>query len=119
MIVCITATDKHLDAPVDPTFGRARYFLVVDTDTETCDVVENMPSAHGAGVQAAQIMVDKLVSAVLTGNVGPNAYQGLTAAGIKVFVGAKGTARETLRAYKNGALEPAQGATRMGHGGRG
>ncbi len=119
MNVCITATDKHLDAPVDPTFGRARYFLVVDTDTQKFTAIENAPGAHGAGVQAAQLMVDQSVSAVLTGNVGPNAYQGLSAAGIRIFVGAKGTAKEALTAYNDGTLQTAQGATSAGHGGRG
>jgi len=117
MKVCITAADNHLDASVDPTFGRARYFLLVDTDTQAFDAIENMPSAHGAGVQAAQLMVDKSVSAVLTGNVGPNAYQGLSAAGIQIFVGTQGTAKDALAAYADGTLEPAQGSTKQGHGG--
>ena len=117
MKVCITTTGKDLDAPVDPTFGRAHGFLFVDSETLAAEVVENEPGAHGAGVQAAQIMSSRGVQAVLTGNVGPNAYQGLTAAGIEIYIGATGAARDALAAYKAGELQRAGGPTSQGHGG--
>jgi predicted Fe-Mo cluster-binding NifX family protein len=115
--ICITTTGKDLDAQVDAVFGRARYFLLVDSDTLEVEAIENMPSAHGAGVQAAQTMVSKGVETLLTGNVGPNAFQGLTAAGIKIYLGAKGTARDAMAAYKAGELENPTGPTSQGHGG--
>ena len=117
MKICITTSGTDLDAQVDSVFGRARYFLLVDSETLEAEAVENTPSAHGAGVQAAQIMVDKAVGAVLTGNVGPNAFQGLTAAGIQIYIGAKGTARDALAAYKAGTLQATSGPTSQGHGG--
>jgi predicted Fe-Mo cluster-binding NifX family protein len=115
--ICITTTGKDLDAHVDSVFGRARYFLLVDSETLEVEAVENVPGAHGAGVQAAQTMASKGVSTLLTGNVGPNAFQGLTAAGIEIYLGAKGTARETLAAYEAGSLQLAGGPTSQGHGG--
>lgn len=118
MRICITSTGKDLDAQVDAVFGRARYFLLVDPETLEVESVENMPGAHGAGVQAAQTMVDKGISIILTGNVGPNAFQGLTAAGIKIHLGAKGTGRDALTAYQGGALQATSGPTSQGHGGR-
>ncbi|MFC2083085.1 NifB/NifX family molybdenum-iron cluster-binding protein [Candidatus Bipolaricaulota bacterium] len=117
MKLCITATGSELDSQVDSVFGRARYFLLVDSETLEVEAVENTPSAHGAGVQAAQTMVEKEVGAVLTGNVGPNAFQGLTFAGIEIHIGAEGTARDALAAYEAGALENPMGPTRKGHGG--
>lgn len=117
MKLCITTRGTDLDAPVDPVFGRARVFLFVDSETLEVEAIENAPGAHGAGVQAAQMMTDRAVGAVLTGNVGPNAFQGLTAAGIEIFIGAKGTAREALAAYKDGTLESTGGPTSRGHGG--
>jgi len=117
MRICITTTGTDLDAQVDSVFGRARYFLLVDPETLEVEAVENVPGAHGAGVQASQIMVDKSVGTVLTGNVGPNAFQGLTAAGIKIYLGAKGTARDALAAYKAGTLQATSSATSQGHGG--
>jgi len=117
MKICITTTGKDLDAPVDPTFGRAHGFLFVDSETLTAEAMENAPGAHGAGVQAAQIMADKGVQVLLTGNVGPNAYQGLTAAGIEIYIGAAGAGRDALAAYKAGKMQRAGGPTSQGHGG--
>ena len=117
MKICITTTGTDLDAQVDPVFGRARYFLFVDSETLDVEAIENVPGAHGAGVQAAQTMATKGVGTILTGNVGPNAFQGLTAAGIHIHIGAKGTAREAMAAYKAGELENPSGPTSRGHGG--
>jgi len=119
MKICITASGKSLDAPVDPMFGRARSFLIVDRETEGVEVVENVPGAHGAGVQAAQMVADKGVGIVLTGSVGPNAFRGLSAAGIQVYVGIEGSVRDALAAYEAGQLESAGGPTSSGHRGRG
>lgn len=117
MRICITSSGTDLDAQVDSVFGRARYFLLVDSKTLEVESIENTPSAHGAGVQAAQTMVEKAVGTVLTGNVGPNAYQGLTAAGIQIYIGAKGTGRNALAAYEAGTLQATSGPTSQGHGG--
>lgn len=117
MKICVTSTGKDLDAQVDGVFGRARYFLLVDSETLDVEVVENVPGAHGAGVQAAQTMVSKGVQTLLTGNVGPNAFQGLTAAGIQIHIGAKGTVRDAISAYKAGTLQNPSGPTSRGHGG--
>jgi predicted Fe-Mo cluster-binding NifX family protein len=117
MKLCITATGAGLDAPVDPVFGRARHFVLVETETLSVEAVENAPGAHGAGVQAAQQMADRGVKAVLTGNVGPNAFQGLSAAGVEVYTGVTGTVKEALDAYRSGRLTRAEAPTRTGHGG--
>jgi len=118
MNICITSTGADLEAPVDQTFGRARYFLFVDSETRETEAVENTPGAHGAGVQAAQLLSERGAGVLITGNVGPNAYQGLRAAGIKIFTGAKGTARQALSDYEAGVLSKTDMPTRAGHGGR-
>lgn len=117
MRVCITSTGKDLDAPVDPMFGRARFFLFVDVETLDTEAVENAPGAHGAGVQAAQTVASKGAGVVLTGNVGPNAYQGLAAAGLQIYVGARGSGHDALAAYKAGELTSTSAATGPRHGG--
>jgi predicted Fe-Mo cluster-binding NifX family protein len=119
MNICITSTGRDLEAVVDRTFGRARYFLFVDSETRETEVVVNTPGAHGAGVQAAQLLSEKGAGVLITGDVGPNAYQGLKAAGIKVYIGAKGTSRQALEDYEAGALPETGVPTRPGHGGRG
>lgn len=118
MNICITASGQDLDASVDQSFGRARYFLFVDSDTHHIKAVENSPGAHGAGVQAAQLLAEQGVRVLITGNVGPNAYQGLKAAGIEIYTGAKGTSRKALADFDAGLLSKTDVPTRPGHGGR-
>lgn len=117
MKLCITAKGKDLESLVDPHFGRARYFLLIDPQTLAARPIENAPSAHGAGVQASQLMADQDVGAVLTGSVGPNAYQSLNAAGIAIHIGIVGTARDALAAYLSGTLATVAGPSSQGHGG--
>lgn len=119
MKVVVTASGADLDAPVDPRFGRCSFFVFVDTDTMAVEAVENPAAvaAGGAGVQAAQFVVDKGAEAVITGNVGPNAMAGLKAAGVKVYVGAEGTVRESVELFKEGRLQEATSATASPHSG--
>ena len=112
---------RSLDAQVDPRFGRCKYFIIVKTDTLEFEAVKNpnMDAMGGAGIQSGQIMADRQVKAVVTGNVGPNAFQTLNAAGIFVITGASGNVRQAIEKYKNGELKPTQGPTTgamMAHG---
>jgi predicted Fe-Mo cluster-binding NifX family protein len=111
MKTAISATAPHLDADLDPRFGRCQYLLIVDTESMEFEALENpaLTSMAGAGIQAAQAAVDKGVEAVITGNCGPNAYQVLSAAGIPVFVGASGSVRQAIDAYGRGDLRATPG----------
>jgi predicted Fe-Mo cluster-binding NifX family protein len=105
MKIAVSASSPDLDASVDPRFGRCAYFLIVDPETMTFEAVENpyVGASGGAGIQAAQLVAGKGAQAVLTGSCGPNAFQTLKAAGVKVVVGVTGTAREVVRSYASGA----------------
>jgi predicted Fe-Mo cluster-binding NifX family protein len=119
MTVCVTAAGKDWEASTQPNFGRAAFFLFIEPEAQTIDAVQNQPGAHGAGVQAAQIVAQHAATAVITGSVGPNAFQGLSAAGIDVYVGATGTVREAFDAYRAGELKQAASPTGRSHqGGR-
>ena len=72
-------------------------------------------AAAGAGVQAAQLVANRDVEVVLTGNCGPNAFRTLQAAEIAVVTGATGSARDALAAYKAGKLTAAQDANVVSH----
>jgi predicted Fe-Mo cluster-binding NifX family protein len=121
MKICVSATSNSLDAPVDPRFGRCPYFIIVDTETMQFEVVPNMASGAmgGAGIQAAQIIASKGAKVVITGNVGPNAFQALSAAGVSVITGAYGTVREVVEKYKRGELREVNVPTVGGHFGMG
>jgi predicted Fe-Mo cluster-binding NifX family protein len=107
MKIAITATGSSLDAEVDPRFGRCQYFIIVDPETMQFEALENSAAmaGGGAGVSAAQTIASKGVEAVLTGNCGPNAYQVLSAAGIKVITGVAGKVQDAIQGYKSGKFQ--------------
>ena len=110
MNIAITAEGKDISARVDPRFGRAKWFVIYDTDSEVFEAIDNeqvLNLPQGAGIQAAQRVVDLNVEVVLTGHCGPNAFRTLTAAGVKVVVGVSGTVKEAIQQYKSGAIKPA------------
>jgi len=102
MRIAISATGTNLDADVDPRFGRCPYFIIVDLETERVEVVPNeyTVAGGGAGISTAQMVANAGVNVVLTGNVGPNAYQVLRAAGIQVVTGVSGKVKDALEAFK-------------------
>ena len=121
MKVAISASAPGLDADVDPRFGRCHYFAVGDPDTMKFEFIENssMMAGGGAGISAAQGIVDKGVKAVLTGNCGPNAYQVLEAAGIQVITGVSGTVKQAIEDFKAGKLKTASQPSVKAHHGMG
>jgi len=107
MKIAVTAMGPGLGDAVSARFGRCPYFLLVDTDDmKLVESVENgnASAAGGAGVQSAQMVVDREAQAVLTGDCGPKARQVLDAAGIKVCVGVTGVVKEAVEAFKAGDL---------------
>jgi predicted Fe-Mo cluster-binding NifX family protein len=96
MKIAISSSGKNLDAALDPRFGRCAYFLIIDPADMQFEVFDNQSTAQssGAGIQAAQFLADKNVSAVITGHVGPNAVQTLAAAGIDIFAGSRGPSKK-------------------------
>ena len=121
MKIGITSTGENLDAEMDQRFGRCRYFIIVDTESMEFETLsnENAMASGGAGIQAAQTIANKGVEAVITGNVGPNAFQTLSAAGITVFTGATGTIKEIIEKYKKGELNKTESASVGSHFGMG
>jgi predicted Fe-Mo cluster-binding NifX family protein len=118
MKVAISCSGDSMDAPVDPRFGRAAKFIVLDTDTgafEVHDNAQNLNAAQGAGIQSAEAVSRLGAEAVITGHCGPKAFRTLQAAGVKVVIGAKGTVAEAVEAFKKGELKPAEAADVEGH----
>jgi len=117
--IAVSSQGRSLDDQVDPRFGRAAYFIVVDPDTMSFEVLDNGDSramAQGAGIQAAEIVADSGAKVVLSGFVGPKAFQALSAAGIKIGQGVDGvTVREAVERYKSGQVSPASRPTKPGH----
>lgn len=118
MKILITTQGDSPDSEVDPRFGRAQNFLVYDTEADTYTPVsnkQNLQAQQGAGIQAGRTVADTGAQAVLTGNCGPKAFRVLTEAGIRVYVGVQGRAREVVEAFKRGELTEATSANVEGH----
>ena len=108
MKIAISSQGTGLSAQVDPRFGRCQYFIVIDPETMQFESLENsnIMAGGGAGISTAQVMVDKEVQVVLTGNCGPNAYETLSAAGIRVITGVSGTIQEAVNGYNADRFQP-------------
>lgn len=119
MKVAISAQGEDLDALVDPRFGRARWFIIADTETgdwQALDNAANVEASGGAGVQAGSTVAAEGVDAVITGNVGPNAHKVMATAGITVHQVENGVVvREALAAFAHGELPPLAAPTVSGH----
>jgi len=111
--IAITSQGDKLSSEVDPRFGRCLYFLIGDTETESFEAVENpaISAGGGAGIQASQLVLDKGVEAVISGNVGPNAFRTLQGAGIKIYGSAPGTVEQSLKLFKEGKLQDLSNAS--------
>jgi predicted Fe-Mo cluster-binding NifX family protein len=119
--IAITSSGPTLDSQVDPRFGRARYVLIVDTDSLGVEPIENpnVAAGGGAGVQTSQMVISKSVDAVLTGNCGPNAFRTLNAADVQIYAGVSGTVRAAVEAFKRGEISSLSAPSVSGHFGTG
>ena len=118
MKIAISSTGRDLNSNLDPRFGRAEYFIIVDPETMDFEVVENSQNFNlpqGAGIQAGKTIADNQVDALITGHCGPKAFRVLQSAGVKIMTGASGKVADVIEQFKNGELDTATGADVEGH----
>ncbi len=113
MKICVTAQGKDLNARVDPRFGRCPYFIIVDPQTLEFEAIENssVAAGSGAGIQSGQLMANKAVEVLLAGNIGPNAFTTLQAAGIRVITGVTGTVQDAVLRFNKGEFKEVSAPT--------
>jgi len=117
MKICITSQGQSLDSEVDPRFGRAANFILLDTESMefTVQANDNISGAGGVGISSAKAIIDAGAQAVLTGNCGPNAERTLSAAGVKLYVGINGIVAKAVEKFKSGQFDPASGPSVESH----
>ena len=108
MKIAVSTGKGGLDDMVFPVFGRCQSFTIVEADKEIkgSSVIPNpaMSAVGGAGIMAAQAIIDKGINAVITGNCGPNAYRIFAQAGIRVYLGS-GKVEDAVKALLEGKLQ--------------
>jgi len=106
MRIAVSADGPDLESQASPIFGRCPMFVLVDTDTLTLEPHDNpaQNAGDGAGIEAAEFVVAKGAQAVLTGNVGANAYRVLNAAQVLVYRIKRGTVGQAVQSLADGKL---------------
>ncbi|WP_235185464.1 NifB/NifX family molybdenum-iron cluster-binding protein [Desulfonatronum thiodismutans] len=121
--IAVSSEGPLLDDMVDPRFGRAAGFVVVDQVGNASSYIDNGASqvmAQGAGIQAAQNLANAGVEVVISGFVGPKAFQALSAAGIQIIQNVEGvTVGQAVERFKRGELTVADAPNSQAHGGTG
>ena len=122
MKVAIPVDGNDMETNVCISFGRAPNFLIYDTETKESLFLENIAaeSQGGAGIKAAQLLVDRNVDALLTPRCGENAAEVIQAAAIIIYKTAGSSVKENIHAFVSGTLPILQEihAGFHGHGGR-
>ncbi|MBD3234847.1 MAG: dinitrogenase iron-molybdenum cofactor biosynthesis protein [candidate division Zixibacteria bacterium] len=108
MLIAVTAKSADPNSEVEPRFGRAPYFQIIDTESDEIKVVENSENVNamqGAGIQAAESLANTNADVLLTGHCGPKAFHTLKTAGIRIVVGVDGAVKEAVERFKNNEYE--------------
>ena len=119
MRIAIASTGKTLESKVDRRFGRAAYFIIVDTETMDFSSFGNdrIAAEEKAGIGAAKAVAGAGVPSVLTGNCGTHAEQILRDTGVRLYTGVAGTVSEAIELYRSGRLTEAKGPSVPSHSG--
>jgi predicted Fe-Mo cluster-binding NifX family protein len=117
--IAVSCEEAVLDSKMDPRFGRAAGFLIVDPDTLEFSYIDNGSSqamSKGAGIQAAENVFRSGAKIVLTGYVGPKAFRSLSAAGIQIGQNLENiTVRQAIEKFKAGEIDMALSPNSMEH----
>jgi len=107
MKIAIPVEDNTVDSQVSGAFGRARYFMFYDTDSKETVFTLNEAADNqgGAGIKAAQIIVDAGAGVLLAPRCGENASVVLQRAKVAIYQSVPGQALTNVQAYENGTLE--------------
>jgi predicted Fe-Mo cluster-binding NifX family protein len=118
MKIAISSTGRDMESPLDPRFGRARQFVLFDPDRGTFDILDNqvnLNAAQGAGIQAAQQVVNAGCAVLISGHCGPKAFKVLSAAGVRIYTSTAPSVLEAVALFQAGKLEESRNSDVEGH----
>ena len=119
MKIAISASGQTVDSLLDKRFGRCPYFVIQDSETGQVETIENegIKSEGGAGIAAAQQIIDRDVDVILTGNLGPNAFKLIAKVGIRAYKCDEMVIRDALEKFSGGELTEIEKSGPAHHGG--
>lgn len=118
MKIVIPAQGKELSSELDLRFGRAEWLVVYDLENDFFEAHSNelnLNAVQGAGIQTGLNIANLNVDAVITGNVGPNAFKTLSAANVKIYLAERQSVQEAVNKFKAGELKEIDSANVEGH----
>lgn len=119
MKIALPLQDNNENSLVDIRFGRAAYFGIFDDSNQAWEFVsnsQNTQAAQGAGIQAAQHVINADANILIAANVGPKAILALQSAGLETFQSLKNlSAIEAIKTFKDGNLDKLDQANVDGH----
>ncbi len=119
MKICLSSTADNIDGQLDPRFGRCQYLLIIDPQTLEYEAIPNAAAgaSGGAGIQAAQAVINKQATTLITGNIGPNAFGALQAAGVEILIEIPAPIRKIVEKYNSCKLQKTAAPTVTSHAG--
>ena len=119
MKIAISAAGSDPGSAVSDVFGRCPWFIYADSDTSERTAEQNTAASldSGAGIKAAQVVVNSGAEAVITGNLGPKALEVLSAAGVTGYIVKESTVEDALKSFSNGELDLIYSPTAAAHSG--
>ena len=118
MKLILSANEKEKSSMLDLRFGRCKYFAIVDLETNEWNYIENKGaySSGGAGIAASQQVIDQAADVLITGNLGPNAFEVLEKSNMKVLRSGAVKLEEAILLFKENKLEPLTQVGKAHHG---
>lgn len=106
MIIAVPAESQSLDSPICQSFGRAPFYCIYDSETERSRFIENtaVKASGGAGVEAAQLLVDQGVQILITYRLGEHAARILNAADAQILKAVDLSIADNIASWKERAL---------------
>lgn len=119
MKIAMSATGKNSEDLLDKRFGRCEYFQIHDIESGEVKVLENkgQNSSGGAGIAASNQLIDENIDVIITGNLGPNAFELIEKSGIKSYKCENIAISYVLEKYKKSELEEIKMSGPAYHGG--
>lgn len=118
MIIAIPSDEKQLDSNVSISFGRAPFYLFYNTESNDAVFIENAAamSQGGAGIKAAQFILENKAAILITPRCGENANMVFSEAEISIFKSINGSLKENIAAYISGKLSMLEEVHKGMHG---